>query len=61
MRDSQTHLLIDADDRAARAMIGPETEVVHAWHGKLKRLKALDAPPPVTSWLGQQCTTYGIR
>ncbi len=61
LRDSQTHLLIDADDRAARAMIGPQTEIVHAWHGKLKRLKALDATPPVTSWLGQQCTTYGIR
>ncbi|MDB5642989.1 MAG: hypothetical protein JWN07_2306 [Hyphomicrobiales bacterium] len=61
LRDSETHLLIDADDRVARAMIGPATEIVHAWHGKLKRLHALDATPPATSWLGQQCAAYGIR
>jgi hypothetical protein len=61
LRDNETHLLIDPDDRAARAMIRPETEIVHAWHGKLKQLKALDAPPPASSWLGQHCTAYGIR
>ena len=61
LRDNETHLLIAADDRAARTMIRPETEIVHAWHGKLKQLKALDALPPATSWLGQQCAAYGIR
>jgi len=61
LRDNETHLLIDADDRTARAMIRPETEIVHAWHGKLKQLKALESLPPATSWLGQQCVAYGIR
>ena len=61
LRDNETHLLIDADDRVARAMIAPETEIVHAWHGKLKGLRALETAPPATSWLGQHCAAYGVR
>jgi hypothetical protein len=60
LRDSETHLLVDADDRVARSMIAPETDIVHAWHGKLKGLRALDTTPPPTSWIGQQCKAYGI-
>lgn len=60
LRDSDTHLLIDPDDRTARRMIAPSTEIVHAWHGKLKGLGALSEAPPPTSWLGQQCRKYGI-
>jgi hypothetical protein len=60
LRDNDTHLLVNPDDRIARAMIVPATEIVHAWHGTLKGLGALKTSPPPTSWIGQQCKAYGV-
>jgi hypothetical protein len=57
--DDDAHLLTEADDRAARALIGPETVSVHAWRGKLWSI-GRDAPPPPTSWLGQQARSLGL-
>jgi hypothetical protein len=60
LRDSETYLLVDSDDTLACGMIAPETDIVHAWHGKLKQLRSLDTPPSATSWIGQQCALYNI-
>ncbi|WP_146056460.1 hypothetical protein [Methylobacterium sp. V23] len=57
--DDDAHLLAEADDRAARALIGPETVSVHAWRGKLWSI-GRDAPPPPASWLGQQARSLGL-
>lgn len=61
LRDGEAHLLIAQDDRRARKLIAPDSEIVHAWHGKLKMLRALETPPHKTSWLGQQCAAYGVK
>ncbi|MCK2055522.1 MULTISPECIES: hypothetical protein [unclassified Methylobacterium] len=57
--DDDAHLLAEADDRAARARILPETVAVHAWRGKLWSI-GRDAPPPAASWLGQRCRDLGL-
>lgn len=60
IRESAAGLLVDSDDRAVRCQIGPATQVVHAWHGKLSLLGALQRPPSTSSYLGQLCRLYGI-
>ncbi|MFN3890551.1 MAG: hypothetical protein ACK4MV_09145 [Beijerinckiaceae bacterium] len=53
--------LIDPDDRAARAKVeSGETQIVHTWHNSLGVLRALDSPPPPTSYLGQHRRRLGV-
>lgn len=58
---SEVACLVDPDDRTARAKIElGETLIVHAWHNSLRVRRALESPPPATSFLGQQCRRLGI-
>jgi hypothetical protein len=60
VQSAQAGVLVDSDDGAARRLIGEETEVVHAWHGNLRDLGALGAPPAASSYLGQARTRLGV-
>jgi hypothetical protein len=56
----EAQVLVDADDREARRLITPATQVVHTWHGNLRHIDALAAPPPPSSYLGQACARFGV-
>ena len=58
--EARTRDLIDPDDRAARDSFIDETVVVHAWQSTLRMLGALAAPPPPSSFLGQQLSRLRI-
>lgn len=57
---AEAQMLVDPDDRAARAKITAQSEVVHTWHGNLKFIGALAAPPPAGSYLAQAQRTFGL-
>ncbi len=50
---TDAHILVDADDRKARATLTENTVIVHLWHGQLKKVDLLRPTPPTTSLVGQ--------
>jgi hypothetical protein len=50
---TDAHILVEPDDRKARAAITDKTVIVHLWHGQLKKVDLLKPLPPRSSFVGQ--------
>lgn len=57
---TDAHILVDRDDRKARAAMTENTVIVHLWHGQLKKVDLLRPIPPRTSFVGQAMSEYAI-
>lgn len=57
---TDAHILVDADDRKARAAITERTVVVHLWHGQLKKVDLLKATPPKSSLAGRAMLEHAL-
>jgi hypothetical protein len=60
VQSAEARVLVEADDRAAQALVTEATAVVHTWHGNLRHHHALAQPPPPSSYLGQAWARLGM-
>jgi hypothetical protein len=58
--EREAGLLVAADDRACRAKISAQTEIIHAWQGTLKGMGVLEQPPSSGSFAAAEIKRIGL-
>lgn len=57
---ADAHILVDPDDRRAKAALNERTIIVHLWHGQLKKVDLLKPIPPKSSLVGQAMAEHAL-